>query len=106
MAKPAKKSPLRVAHSPPEPARCVAPRRDGGSNASDSGADWNRPSGRSAVRQAPSAPASSVAAYGWAATVGALSSNWALAPDGKRSRPEMAPQRLEKIESAPGNGRV
>jgi hypothetical protein len=24
--------------------------------------------------------------------------------DGKRSRPEMAPQRLEKIESAPGNG--
>ena len=24
----------------------------------------------------------------------------------KRSRPEMAPQRLEKIESAPGNGRV
>jgi hypothetical protein len=26
--------------------------------------------------------------------------------DGKRSRPEMAPQRLEKIESAPGNGMV
>src|SRR5271155_4708711 len=25
-------------------------------------------------------------------------------PGGKRSRPEMAPQRLEKIESAPGNG--
>ena len=24
----------------------------------------------------------------------------------KRSRPEMAPQRLEKIESAPGNGRA
>jgi hypothetical protein len=24
----------------------------------------------------------------------------------KRSRPEMAPQRLEKIESAPGNGMV
>jgi len=25
-------------------------------------------------------------------------------PTAKRSRPEMAPQRLEKIESAPGNG--
>src|ERR1700678_4405693 len=28
----------------------------------------------------------------------------ARVPDAKRSRPEMAPQRLEKIESAPGNG--
>jgi hypothetical protein len=29
-----------------------------------------------------------------------------LAKTAKRRRPEMAPQRLEKIESAPGNGMV
>ena len=35
------------------------------------------------VPATPSAPASSVAAYGWAPTAGALSSNSAPAPDGK-----------------------
>jgi hypothetical protein len=38
--------------------------------------------------------------------VGAKPLDEFLAETAKRGRPEMAPQRLEKIESAPGNGMV
>src|SRR5271163_3802559 len=55
---------------------------------------------------APSAPAASIARPAfktWAEPVGIAAREGLTA---KRSRPEMTPQPLEKIESAPGNGMV